>query len=268
MRLGEESHKVLLIRPDEEKFIQILSELKVKRKKTVNDTSTPLGEEKDSDTWQVISTRKMSSDILSVESSQESTTFEAVKCKWVVLSEVIEGTIRLSNANFCYFLCDNELHENNKHAKSDKKFHLREIARIYQRRYLLRNCALEIVFANNARTTYFFSFPSAESRSDFVRQVLVFRENPSWQQIREYFSLSPVQLLRKSGLTEMWQKRQISNFDYLMHLNTIAGRNYNDLTQYPVFPWVLQDYTSESIDLKDPKVYRDLSKPIGESFKL
>lgn len=29
-----------------------------------------------------------------------------------------------------------------------------------------------------------------------------------------------------------------------MRLNTLAGRSYNDLTQYPVMPWVLRDYTS------------------------
>ena len=27
-----------------------------------------------------------------------------------------------------------------------------------------------------------------------------------------------------------------------MHLNTLAGRSYNDLMQYPVFPWVIADY--------------------------
>lgn len=43
----------------------------------------------------------------------------------------------------------------------------------------------------------------------------------------------------------MFQKGEISNFEYLMHLNTIAGRTYNDLMQYPVFPWVLADYHSE-----------------------
>nr|GFC77354.1 hypothetical protein [Tanacetum cinerariifolium] len=24
-----------------------------------------------------------------------------------------------------------------------------------------------------------------------------------------------------------------------MQLNTLAGRSYNDITQYPVFPWIL-----------------------------
>lgn len=43
----------------------------------------------------------------------------------------------------------------------------------------------------------------------------------------------------------------------------MAGRSFNDLTQYPVFPWVLADYTSENIDLTDPRVFRDLSKPVG-----
>ena len=41
------------------------------------------------------------------------------------------------------------------------------------------------------------------------------------------------------------QKRDISNFEYLMYLNTLAGRTYNDYMQYPVFPWVLADYTSQ-----------------------
>lgn len=43
----------------------------------------------------------------------------------------------------------------------------------------------------------------------------------------------------------VFQKGEISNFEYLMHLNTVAGRTYNDLMQYPVFPWVLADYQSE-----------------------
>ncbi|KAJ1494501.1 BEACH domain-containing protein, partial [Baffinella frigidus] len=65
------------------------------------------------------------------------------------------------------------------------------------------------------------------------------------------------------NLRRRWEHRKISNLQYLIHLNTLAGRSYNDLTQYPVFPWVLSDYTSETLDLSDPSVYRDLSKPMG-----
>lgn len=49
----------------------------------------------------------------------------------------------------------------------------------------------------------------------------------------------------------------------VLQLNTIAGRSYNDLSQYPVFPWILADYTSKELDLENPSSFRDLSKPIG-----
>lgn len=29
------------------------------------------------------------------------------------------------------------------------------------------------------------------------------------------------------------------------------------------FPWILSDYTSEELDLSDPRVFRDLSKPVA-----
>ncbi|CAN8311060.1 unnamed protein product [Cochlearia groenlandica] len=69
--------------------------------------------------------------------------------------------------------------------------------------------------------------------------------------------------LMAKSFSKRWQNGEISNFHYLMHLNTLAGRGYSDLTQYPVFPWVLADYVSESLDLSDPKTFRKLHKPMG-----
>jgi hypothetical protein len=61
-----------------------------------------------------------------------------------------------------------------------------------------------------------------------------------------------------------WVEGRITNFDYLLHLNMLAGRSYNDLCQYPVMPWVLSNYTSEEIpDLTDRSNFRDLTKPVG-----
>ena len=40
----------------------------------------------------------------------------------------------------------------------------------------------------------------------------------------------------------------------------LLGRTYCDLNQYPVFPWVLKNFDSSTIDLKDHTNYRDLSK--------
>ena len=46
-------------------------------------------------------------------------------------------------------------------------------------------------------------------------------------------------------------------------LNLVCGRSFNDLAQYPVFPWVVSDFTSRTLRLDDPATYRDLSRPIG-----
>ena len=69
--------------------------------------------------------------------------------------------------------------------------------------------------------------------------------------------------MRKSDITSRWIRRELSNFDYILALNTLAGRSYLDITQYPVFPHVIADYESDVLDLNDPKTFRDLSKPIG-----
>ncbi|CAO2818862.1 unnamed protein product [Amaranthus hypochondriacus] len=69
--------------------------------------------------------------------------------------------------------------------------------------------------------------------------------------------------LMAKSFSKRWQNGEISNFQYLMHLNTLAGRGYSDLTQYPVFPWVLADYESEDLDLSNPSTFRKLDKPMG-----
>ncbi len=61
----------------------------------------------------------------------------------------------------------------------------------------------------------------------------------------------------------LWVHGKLSNFDYLMHLNSTAYRSFADLSQYPVFPWILSNYKGAGIDLKKRDAYRDLSKPMG-----
>lgn len=45
-----------------------------------------------------------------------------------------------------------------------------------------------------------------------------------------------------------------------LSISYILGRTYNDLNQYPVFPWVLTNYETKELDLSLPSNYRDLSK--------
>lgn len=74
---------------------------------------------------------------------------------------------------------------------------------------------------------------------------------------------------------ELWQAGELDNFEYLLCLNAAAGRSFHDLSRYPVFPWVLSNYENNdededdlddslpTLDLTDPAMFRDLSKPIG-----
>ena len=59
-----------------------------------------------------------------------------------------------------------------------------------------------------------------------------------------------------------WSKNKISNFDYLMLLNTLSGRSLRNLSQYFIFPWILQNFNNNILDWSSEKVYRDLSLPI------
>eukprot|EP01102_Stenamoeba_stenopodia_P022386 TRINITY_DN9301_c0_g1_i1.p1 TRINITY_DN9301_c0_g1~~TRINITY_DN9301_c0_g1_i1.p1 ORF type:complete len:930 (+),score=218.14 TRINITY_DN9301_c0_g1_i1:2-2791(+) len=139
--------------------------------------------------------------------------------------------------------------------KKNRRWNLQSFRSVLRRRFLLQKTAFE-VFCTNGKT-YFFNTSTTEECEKLLKKIGQIRPgiDVNWRH--------PALRLKDTKLTEKWQKRQISNFEYLMGLNSIAGRTYNDLTQYPVFPWILSDYTSEQIDLRNPAVYRDLSKPVG-----
>ena len=103
---------------------------------------------------------------------------------------------------------------------------------------------------------YFINFPNVKSM-----QILktIKRLNTSRHVQCEDFKSA----FGMTKFTEQWVNRKISNFEYLMRLNTGSGRTFNDASQYPILPWVLQDYTSELLNLDDRAIYRDLSKPVG-----
>ncbi|XP_040823276.1 lipopolysaccharide-responsive and beige-like anchor protein isoform X2 [Ochotona curzoniae] len=138
-----------------------------------------------------------------------------------------------------------------------------EIRSVFSRRYLLQNTALEIFMAN--RVAVMFNFPDPATVKKVVNYLPRVGVGTSFglPQTRRISLASPRQLFKASNMTQRWQHREISNFEYLMFLNTIAGRSYNDLNQYPVFPWVITNYESEELDLTLPSNFRDLSKPIG-----
>jgi len=141
----------------------------------------------------------------------------------------------------------------------DRVWRVKDLTAVYCRRYMLSWTAIELDFSKTGKN-YFINLPKDENKK--LHQVLEGLHPPDFKP----FSFCPAPQFYKRHVaewTEKWRRREISNFDYLMYLNHAASRTVNDLTQYPVFPWILSDYHSEHLDLNDPKIYRDLTKPIG-----
>uniref|UniRef100_A0A8D0HDG0 Neurobeachin-like protein 2 n=1 Tax=Sphenodon punctatus TaxID=8508 RepID=A0A8D0HDG0_SPHPU len=172
-------------------------------------------------------------------------------CELVTVIDVIPGRLEVTTQHIYFYDCSIEKEEG---IGFDFKWPLSQIREVHLRRYNLRRSALEIFLID--QTNYFLNFKK-EVRKKVYSRILSVRSPNS------YGTRSPQELFKASGLMQKWVNREITNFDYLIQLNTMAGRTYNDLAQYPVFPWVLQDYTSEELDLNNPAVFRDLSKPVG-----
>uniref|UniRef100_A0A672Z3R7 Neurobeachin-like protein 2 n=1 Tax=Sphaeramia orbicularis TaxID=375764 RepID=A0A672Z3R7_9TELE len=177
-------------------------------------------------------------------------------CELITIVAVVPGRLEVTTHHLYFYDGSSEKEETEEGIGFDFKRPLSQLREVHLRRYNLRRSALELFFIDQAH--YFINFRK-KVRNKVYSRILGLRPPNLF-----YFgSRSPQELLKASGLTQKWVCREISNFEYLMQLNTIAGRTYNDLSQYPVFPWVLCDYTSDVLDLENPAIFRDLSKPIG-----
>ncbi|KAI5951179.1 BPH1 [Candida jiufengensis] len=172
--------------------------------------------------------------------------------------------------------------------KSNYKTHrstnwsLDKLSSISKRQFLLRDNALEMFFSDGAgilitclttkeRNAIHNKLQNLTTNKGIdyeLSQALSFNSNSDTNgsfssKLVSAFSSTSLNNLLTLSATQKWKMGEISNFYYLMIINTLAGRTFNDLTQYPVFPWVIADYTSENLDLSNPKTFRDLSKPMG-----
>jgi hypothetical protein len=158
------------------------------------------------------------------------------------------------------------------------RWNLSELSHVYLRRYRLRDSSIEMFFIPSGGTSFggyglyspstslFLDFgPGYEGRPRRDESAFAIMKRAPPQAIKQWPDRE-VQFLHEqiSRLTMGWVEGRITNFDYLLHLNMLSGRSYNDICQYPVMPWVLADYKSEEIpDLRDPENFRDLRKPMG-----
>ena len=214
----------------------------------------------------------------------------AIVCSQVTPLVTIPGALMLTDQRV-YFQSFN-----NVSSEIVSKWDISDIKRLYKRRYIMTDKGIEFFYpikgvsaavakpAASATSRWgagrsaggaggaSSSSPSASSTgsSSVLTQQSAFFTFSSKAQRDTIFDLIQRQSTFKPSreasleyMTGQWVKGSLSNYDYLMFLNQQGGRSFQDLTQYPVFPWIIADQTSRSIDLRDERVYRDLSKPIG-----
>ena len=158
------------------------------------------------------------------------------------------------------------------YGKSNKeyitKFNVSDIKFIIKKKINYKEVGIEIFHKNNK--TYFIEFNDEKSRNDFLNLFLELKLNKSenfieiknilintYYKNQKYYSLN--------SLINNWIKRKISSFEFLMWLNFYGNRSYQDLFQYPIFPWIISDYSiikNTNYNLNDLPL-RDLSKPMG-----
>nr|XP_031548077.1 protein FAN [Vicugna pacos] len=128
---------------------------------------------------------------------------------------------------------------------------LQDVRRIYKRRHGLMPLGLEVFCTeDDLCSDIYLKFYEPQDRDDLYFYIATYLEHHVAEHSAESYTLQ-------------WQRGHLSNYQYLLHLNSLADRSCNDLSQYPVFPWVVSDYSSPELDLSNPGTFRDLSKPVG-----
>ncbi|XP_042625050.1 WD repeat- and FYVE domain-containing protein 4-like isoform X1 [Cyprinus carpio] len=156
------------------------------------------------------------------------------------------------------YICNMMTKEKSSVSPSCKRWSYDDIKEANFMRFLLEDNALEIFLKNG--TSVFLVFFNNDHVNAYKRLCSVVSSLKGRGET--VLNARKMAAVEKTALIK-WQRGEISNFEYLMHLNTLAGRTYNDLMQYPVFPWIIADYESETLDLSCPASFRDLSKPMG-----
>ncbi|EAX90547.1 Beige/BEACH domain containing protein [Trichomonas vaginalis G3] len=108
--------------------------------------------------------------------------------------------------------------------------------------YTYQGNSFSLVLSENVRRTISskVTFAKHESQRGPLWAIKLFAEKPQ-------------------TISELWSNGEISTFDYLLYLNAVGLRSFNDYSQYPVLPWVISDYKNDNGYDK----LRDLKKPLG-----
>jgi len=101
-------------------------------------------------------------------------------------------------------------------------------------RYMFRHTAIEVWEYNVPHSTL-IDYYDENSRETV------------YAYLKKYADKVLIDCFNREYFASLWVQGQLTNFEYLMFLNTIANRSFNNLSQYPIFPWIISDYSTDGM---------------------
>ena len=168
------------------------------------------------------------------------------------------------------------------------KIPLKTIEFIFRRRYYFKKNALEIY--TQYKKSYFFRIDenkfnefleyltnNKSSRYDELEDItietakneekvgLINKCNKLFEYNNYKTLFSPKKMTTIKNIYMKWIKWEISTFTLLNYMNVLSSRSYHDINQYPVFPWIITNYTSKSLPTlsTNSNQIRPFNKPMG-----
>ena len=205
--------------------------------------------------------------LFTVQNTKEniSSTVKSIQCEHLNNICVIPGKIRIVK-KWIIFQTDNvfdfsSYDRNIKYRLASRKDDLEKrekqiiiplnlVSQMIYRNFLFYNQALEVFLLNGK--SYFFNFYEYDLLDNFVQSLKT--EYQCYNIKLPEIINDPISYFHTKNYTNDWLEGKISTVKYLLLINKFSGRTYNDLTQYLIFPWVLNDYS----DIKDKKNFRKM----------
>ena len=158
-----------------------------------------------------------------------------------------------------------------------------QIAFVFKRRYFFKTIALEVYTLKNKNYYFKFSEKDAKKVYDNIKTQMKsviediqieYSKNDSKigfvnnNDNNNLFMNSNMLMYKKKdmnlkNLFEKWQNWEMSNFKFLMFCNMYSNRSLNDINQYPVYPWILTNYTDKELSLNKENAIRPFGVPMG-----
>ena len=133
---------------------------------------------------------------------------------------------------------------------------INDIEEIITRRFLYDYRAFEIFLKNGK--SYYFNLYKPEILELFFSKMNKYKE------MDNRIISNPKKCFNERNYYNNWVDDNISTYQYLLYINKFSSRSYNDINQYPIFPWIFRELALGSHKGKEtlPK-FRDLEYPIS-----